>query len=145
MPCGYHLPNGYDSNLELANAFAGFFKAKVDTIVSEFEPFVASNCEAISGVVCFDEFLEVLVNEVSKLRKLKTSELDHLPLSYLALIWNSILPAVHRLVYSSLSTGVFPSAYKHSYIMLLIKSASLDSDAANSYRPVLNLPFLKSH
>ena len=76
MPCGNHLPNGYDSNLELANAFAGFFKAKVDTIVSEFEPFVASNCEAISGVVCFDEFSEVPVYEVSKLRKLKTPELD---------------------------------------------------------------------
>ena len=72
------LPNSYDSNLELANAFAGYFKAKVDTIVSEFEPFVASNCEAISGVVCFKEFLEVPVEEVSKLRKLKTSESDPL-------------------------------------------------------------------
>ena len=86
MPRCSHLPNGYDSNLELANAFAGFFKAKVDTIVSEFEPFVASNCEAISGVVCFHEFLEVPVDEVSKLCKLKKPELDHLPLSYLALI-----------------------------------------------------------
>ena len=33
LPRGNNLPNGYDSNLELANVFAGFFKAKVDTIV----------------------------------------------------------------------------------------------------------------
>ena len=86
MPCGNHLPDGFDSNLELVDALARFFKAKVDTIVSEFEPFVASNREAISGAVCFDEFSEVPVDEVGKLRKLKTSELDPLSSSYLALI-----------------------------------------------------------
>ena len=143
-PRGNHFPNNYmyDSKLKLANAFAGFFKAKVDTIVSEFEPFVASNSEAILGVVSFDEFSEVPVDEVSKLCKLKTSELDPLPSIYIVLIWNSIVPAVHRLVTSSLSSEVFPSAYKQSYITPLIKSASRDSDALNSYRPVSNLPFL---
>ena len=46
------------------------------------------------------------------------------------------------MVNSSLSTGVFPSAYKQSYITLLIKYDSLDGDALNSYRPVSILPFL---
>ena len=62
--------------------FCWVFKAKVDTTVLEFEPFVANHCEAITGVV--DEFLEETVDEFSKLRKWKTSELDPLPSSYFA-------------------------------------------------------------
>uniref|UniRef100_A0A8C6U6R4 Reverse transcriptase domain-containing protein n=1 Tax=Neogobius melanostomus TaxID=47308 RepID=A0A8C6U6R4_9GOBI len=42
----------------------------------------------------------------------------------------------------SLSTGVFPNAFKHAIVEPLLKKAGLDSSDLNSFRPISKLPFL---
>ena len=52
-----------------------------------------------------------------------------------------ICPIVHC-INVSLSTGVFPDAFKLAHVKPLLKKSSLDHNVLKNYRPVSNLPYL---
>jgi len=50
-----------------------------------------------------------------------------------------LAPFLCRLFNCSLHSGVFPTAYKLSYISLRLKKASLDATGLKNHRPISNL------
>lgn len=147
VPITQTLPNGYSSNNDLADVLGSFFDSKVMNIVSGFLSDSVINEEYYahrSVDIVFDDF-ELLSMEVGVgiLRKLKcSSHMDLLPQSKFALFWPVMLPVIHKLVNISFSSGIFPTAYKQSHIIPILKSPDLDPDELKSYRPVSNLPFI---
>uniref|UniRef100_A0A8C5QHU3 Reverse transcriptase domain-containing protein n=1 Tax=Leptobrachium leishanense TaxID=445787 RepID=A0A8C5QHU3_9ANUR len=54
---------------------------------------------------------------------------------------SSLTPALTHIFNLSLSTGSFPSAFKHALVTPLLKKPSLDTNSPSNYRPVSLLPF----
>uniref|UniRef100_A0A8C5PF48 Reverse transcriptase domain-containing protein n=1 Tax=Leptobrachium leishanense TaxID=445787 RepID=A0A8C5PF48_9ANUR len=54
---------------------------------------------------------------------------------------SSLTPALTHIFNLSLSTGSFPSAFKHALVTPLLKKPSLDPNSPSNYRPVSLLPF----
>ena len=54
----------------------------------------------------------------------------------------SLVPVITRLVNSSLSIGIVPTAFKSALLTPLLRKPSLDGDILKNYRPVSNLPYL---
>ena len=55
---------------------------------------------------------------------------------------NIFVPVIADIINRSLSSGIFPDAFKHAIITPLIKKQSLDASELKNYRPVLNIPYL---
>jgi hypothetical protein len=133
-----------DNDSVLAQSFSEFFTNKISTICNSFPAF---NVPVImpSGANILDsalsEFKPIGINEVAKLRKLKTSHIDILPPSLFKAVFPSILPLVTRLLNTSMSSGIFPDAFKTAHVTPLIKSPALDKESMSSYRPVSNLGY----
>ena len=54
----------------------------------------------------------------------------------------TLCPVITTIVNQSLSTGMFPSAFKHALVKPLLKKSSLDPNVHKNYRPVSNLAFV---
>ena len=144
VPVTRTLPEGYDNDLGLANAFAEFFEFKISSIVSRFESTGAtwsdSNPCTVSGIVRFDDFEPLSERDVGLLRRVKcTPNLDVLPQTQFSEMFALMLPFISKLINSSLSSGVFPSCFKKSQISPLLKSTDHDPNELNSYQPIFNL------
>lgn len=72
----------------------------------------------------------------------KSCDLDPLPFSLFMTSLNDILPFLHLVCNSSLSSGVLPECEKAAVITPILKKPGLDIDSTSSYRPVSNLTFL---
>ena len=57
-------------------------------------------------------------------------------------VLTTILPHLLLIVNTSLSTGIFPSVFKHATVQPILKKPNLDSSVLNNYRPISKLPFL---
>ena len=68
--------------------------------------------------------------------------LDPLPTSLLKKILPTLLTQLTSIVNFSLSSGRFPSAWKHALISPLLKKPSLDPNLLAHYRPIAFLPFV---
>lgn len=53
-----------------------------------------------------------------------------------------IVPAILAIINFSLSTGCFPSFFKHAAIQSILKILKLDTALPKNYRPISQLPFM---
>ena len=67
---------------------------------------------------------------------------DCLPTWFLKSVFQTVGPDVLAIVNLSLSTGTFPSCFKHALVYPLLKSPTLDASVLNNFRPISKLPFL---
>ena len=74
--------------------------------------------------------------------KPKSCALDSLPTDILKLTLPVHLDTITKLVNTSFSTGVFPSALKRAVVSPILKKAGCDRNCLQNYRPVSNLPFV---
>uniref|UniRef100_A0A8C5WCA3 Reverse transcriptase domain-containing protein n=1 Tax=Leptobrachium leishanense TaxID=445787 RepID=A0A8C5WCA3_9ANUR len=70
-----------------------------------------------------------------------TCPLDPIPSHLIPPLSSSLTPALTHIFNLSLSTGSFPSAFKHALVTPLLKKPSLDPNSPSNYRPVSLLPF----
>ena len=84
------------------------------------------------------DYLTKLINSMSS----STCSLDLIPTTIFKELSSVLYPILLDLINLSLSTSVFPSVLKSSFIIPTIKNASLDPSSLSSYRPVSNLSFI---
>uniref|UniRef100_A0A8C5P977 Reverse transcriptase domain-containing protein n=1 Tax=Leptobrachium leishanense TaxID=445787 RepID=A0A8C5P977_9ANUR len=95
-----------------------------------------------SATLC--RFLPTTEEEVNSLLSsshLTTCPLDPIPSHLIPPLSSSLTPALTHIFNLSLSTGSFPSAFKHALVTPLLKKPSLDTNSPSNYRPVSLLPF----
>jgi len=127
-----------------ADEFATFFTSKVDSVraATATTPLydVPFRCTPL-----LSEFSPVTCDEVEKLissAPTKTCQLDPVPTWLVNDVCGLLSPFLTVLFNVSLSSGCFPTKFKHAVIRPLLKEADLDSSDMKNYRPVSNLPFL---
>ena len=138
-----------------ADSFASFFNDKVAAISRQFSeptakattgPYTSgSTSDCNSPAATFASFKPLTEMDVSKLltcSRPTTCPLDPIPTNLLQSIAPTITPAITHVINASLSTGIFPSAFKHAQVTPLLKKPSLAPDQVGNYRPVSLLPFL---
>uniref|UniRef100_A0A8C5QC46 Reverse transcriptase domain-containing protein n=1 Tax=Leptobrachium leishanense TaxID=445787 RepID=A0A8C5QC46_9ANUR len=95
-----------------------------------------------SATLC--RFLPTTEEEVNSLLSsshLTTCPLDPIPSHLIPPLSSSLTPALTHIFNLSLSTGSFPSAFKHALVTPLLKKPSLDTNSPSNYGPVSLLPF----
>ena len=65
-----------------------------------------------------------------------------IPCKLLKQIQNELIPAFQKMVNTSFKLGHFPESLKTAILTPIIKSAKLDKELFNNYRPVSNLTIL---
>lgn len=137
--------NPQPSSMLTPDMFASYFTDKVTTISSQFsEPVLLSSLPPASEA-SLSSFSPLNESEVTRLlldSKPTTCPLDPIPSHLLQAIEPTITPAVTGIINSSLSTGVFPAAFKQARVTPLLKKPSLNPVQVENYRPVSLLPFL---
>ena len=134
---------------ELPEAFADFFTSKVQTIREEldsvtltpYSPFT----EDVKETASFDGFRPVTEDEVRRVitrSAPKSCALDPIPVPLLVECLDVLLPTLTSIINSSLLSGTFPSIFKQSIVLPLLKKPSLDPNTLKNYRPVSNLSFI---
>ncbi|CAJ0966409.1 unnamed protein product [Ranitomeya imitator] len=87
----------------------------------------------------------VTEEEVSRLlasSRPTTCTSDPIPSHLLQSLSPAITSHLTKIFNLSLTSGIFPSSFKHAIIHPLLKKPSLDQNCAANYRPVSNLPFI---
>ena len=72
----------------------------------------------------------------------KTCQLDPVPTWLVKEVDGLLSPFIALLCNKSLTTGCFPSEFKHTVVRPLLKKSGLDSSLLKNYRPVSTLSFL---
>ncbi len=133
-----------------ADAFATFFTDKVAAISSRFsDPPTQTPPHHLSQVrlppSSFSSFTSLSENEVSKLltgSRPTSCLLDPIPTTLLQAITPTVLTATTHVINASLTSGIFPTAFKQAQVRPLLKKPSLAPTLVENYRPVSLLPFL---
>ena len=82
------------------------------------------------------------VKKVIMASKKSFCELDHLPAVVFMDCIDILLPAITQIFNESLTSGIFPTDFKNSLVIPLLKKSSLDCNVLKNYRPVTNLTFI---
>lgn len=126
---------------EIANLFAKHFSS-----VYSCEQLASPDFDFNSKTTVLTPLTQISVNENSIFEKLKSlknissSGPDKIPPCILKNCANSLVTPLHIIFNKSLSEGVFPTAWKVSYITPLLKSG--DSSNIENFRPVAKLSAL---
>ena len=72
----------------------------------------------------------------------KSCELDQIPTFILKEFLDDLLPFLHLLCNSSLTSGYLPGSQKRAIVTPALKKHGLDPDVLNNYRPMSNLSYL---
>lgn len=72
----------------------------------------------------------------------KQCQTDPLPMWLLKDSIDTLAPFLTSLLAKSLTSGEFPSSWKHAIVRPHLKRAGVDETDVSNYRPVSNLPFL---
>jgi len=131
----------------LVSTFSRFFVDKVDRICDNIASALQSmERRVFTGRPHFGQLLSsfqpVSTEEVRRLLTTMPSEsspLDVLPCSLLKSFADVFAPVIVRLANLSMQTGQFPSRYKQTQALPLLKKAGLDSSLPGNYRPISNL------
>ena len=131
----------------LPNKFNQFFTEKISKIRTALD-----SCQVTqSADVCqytghdLNIFSSVSTDYVKKIiTKSKKSfcELDSLPKDIFICCIDMLVPHITKIFNESMTSGIFPSDFKKSIVIPLIKKASLDCNILKNYRPVSNLSFV---
>ena len=131
----------------LANDFSSFFTKKIQDIrrkfdeVSESLTFDSQHELSPYSLCEFQPVSQTAISALISALPAKQCSLDPIPTCLLKETLDVTLPKITEIVNLSLSTGVFPSAFKRAVITPLIKKPSLEPLFRN-YRPISNLSFL---
>ena len=138
----YPLPPA-NSDEELANMFAKFFKNKILTIRQCFQdiPQYQSQPASVPKLWRFSPMTERQVELIVKNMKTKSCESDPIPTQILKQLLPTILPYIMRVVNLSLSEGCFHNDWKTAIVRPLPKKLGLQLINSN-YHPVSNLMFI---
>ena len=100
--------------------------------------------DSFSGITLstFEPVTEAMVKLVITKSAPKTCSLDPMPTPLLLEILDCLLPSLTALINSSLSSGLFPQAFKSAIIFPLLKKPSLDPNELKNFRPISNQPFI---
>uniref|UniRef100_A0A3B1JXL6 Reverse transcriptase domain-containing protein n=1 Tax=Astyanax mexicanus TaxID=7994 RepID=A0A3B1JXL6_ASTMX len=136
----------------MAEALASFFTGKVAAISRQFTDATCSSPTSCSAArypstegVAFSSFAPLTENETLALltrSRPTTCPLDPIPSDLLQTIAPAIIPAITHTINASLTSGVFPTAFKQAQVTPLLKKPSLNPAQVDNYRPVSLLPFL---
>ena len=138
----------YPTNIkvdDLPDTFCDYFINKIASIRQELD--TVSDCPDFvpysgSSLTCFRPVTMKEVRDIVCKSSKKSCGLDPIPTQLLHECLDELLPVLTKIVNQSLSTGIFPTAFKHATISPLLKKAQLDKNLLKNYRPVSNLPFL---
>ena len=140
------LPSSPTSSL--ADKFASFFTDKITKLHSSLSSTADStspHIEPPSVPSKLTSFRLATVDDISRLINQapnKQCNLDPIPMSLLKQCCHILAPVITNIVNLSLSTGEFPSQFKHAIVTPLIKKPSLDRESLSNYRPISNLSFI---
>ena len=131
----------------LPNKFNTFFIDKISNIRSTLDSVSITqinSSQQYTGPVfnCFSEITPEIVKKTIMCSKKSFCEFDFLPAELFIECLDILLPFITEVFNDSLSTGVFPSDFKKSLVIPLLKKPSLDPNVLKNYRPVTNLSFL---
>ena len=100
--------------------------------------------DSFSGITLstFEPVTEAMVKLVITKSAPKTCSLDPITTPLLLEILHCLLPSLTALINASLSSGIFPQAFKSAVIFPLLKKPSLDPNELKNFRPISNLPFI---
>ncbi|KAF7646705.1 hypothetical protein LDENG_00183630, partial [Lucifuga dentata] len=85
--------------------------------------------------------MQTLVRTVALLNS-STCTADSIPTRFLKEVMETVGPVILAIVNRSLSSGVFPSNFKHAIVYPLLKKPSLDPSVLSNFRPIFKLSFL---
>lgn len=129
-----------------SNALLRFFTNKIKMIKDQIPPLLCGTPALIEPVSSlWSSFKSVTLADISALvTKMKPSSCssDVLPFRLFVKVFDEIGPWVTQMVNLSLSTGVFPSAFKHAIVEPLLKKTGLDPTDLSNFRPISKLPLL---
>ena len=72
----------------------------------------------------------------------KSCDLDPIPTFLLCEFLDDLLPFIHTMCNTSLSTGILPSSQKRAIVTPRLKKKGMDLNEPSSFRPISNLSFL---
>ena len=138
--CNHLLGKSKDSTLptdiapeQLPDAFADFFLTKVQAIREKLDNETPASLspftEDVEQTASFSRFRPVSEDELERVITRSTPKscaLDPIPVPLLVECLDVLLPALISIVNSSLLSGTFPSIFKQSIILPLLKKPSLD-------------------
>lgn len=128
----------------LCNDFLCFFVNKISSLQSvipppPFNPCVSLPCQSAYQFELIS--LSQLHETVCKVKSTNCST-DAIPSRLLKQVLDSVGPVLLVLINACLSSGCFPTLFKHAVVQPLLKKPNLDPSILSNYRPISNLPFL---
>ena len=140
-----------DSLPELAEAFSNYFHQKIKTMREDLEkskmlseePSVSVN--PVPSQASFLEFAPVTESYICNLLKkspAKSCQLDPVPTRILKQDLDLLVPTITKIIITSLTEGVVPSALKKGITFPSLKKTKTDKEEFPNYRPITNTPFL---
>ena len=144
----FHDGKFENSPAEISRSMNSFFINKVAQLRQkipqvDLDPH-AKLREAFQNRRCKFKFEPVEPDEVLKiikgLKNSKSSGVDFIDTAIVKLVANEILPALTHIINLSISNSIFPTMWKHSKVVPLLKKG--DPLLAKNYRPVALLPIL---
>ena len=107
--------------------------------VADLHPIINDVPQCFSNLQpCSIEMLE----KVIRMSPSKSCEFDPIPTSILKEFLDDLLPFLHFLCNSSLTSGFLPGSQKRVIVTPALKKHGLDPDVLNNYRPISNLSYL---
>ena len=128
-----------------ADEFNNFFTDKVENIRASTSSSLPPSYSDLPDNVRLLEFAPVTADDIAAIigrLPNKSSAADPMPTSLLWSVSDLISPFIAELVNRSLTSGQFPTEFKHAFITPIIKKAGLDRNEVGSYRPISNLAVL---
>ena len=138
------------SPIGLATAMNDFFLAKINGLRNGIPPTTGDPTkklrEAMRVRKCTFQMKKVKESDVLKIiKQLKNSSatgIDYIDTRTLKLIAELIVPSLTHIINLSIEQHVFPSVWKWSKVIPLLKSSNADATIPKSYRPVALLPIM---
>ena len=137
------LPQG--SKEEVAESFSTYFVGKIEKIRRELDSCDEFELE-MKEVVTFESFQEISADQLKRFiidAKATDCCLDPFPTKLIKQFIDISLPVILKIVNLSFFTGHFPSNWKETLIIPLLKKYGLEL-VNKSYRPVSSLQFVSN-
>ena len=131
------------SDEELANEFADYFMNKIQSIRDSLD-INSKYSESPGNAPNISAFEPLSTCDVTKIifgMKIKSCEIDPIPMKLLKEILPSVIEPITKIVNTSLQQGIFSKHWKIALIRPLLKEIGLEITTSN-YRSVSNLTFL---
>jgi len=134
---------------ELCEDFMAFFQNKIAMIRAEIDSHPLQLVQTMRRPIpatllsCFRMHTEAEVIELIKCSATKSCSLDSIPTALLKHeeVLPSAVPALTKIINTSLSTGHVPSCFKEAVISPGLKKPGLDANELKNYRPISNICF----